>query len=63
MGHAFSSLKDHLYNKYSLNELYGRFDLIESLINKYRGDLRPLYQELDFLKERIEELNNADNTI
>ena len=58
MGHAFSSLNDHLYKEYSLNELYERINLINSLLNRYDGDLRPIYQELDYLKEKIDELDN-----
>ena len=60
MGHVFSSVNDHFNNEYSVNELIERFNSIKSLIDKYSGNLRPIYQELDWLTERMVELN-TDN--
>ena len=53
MNHSFSQLKDHFSADYSQDDIIKRFAMIESFMEKYEGDLRPAYQELDFLKDKI----------
>ena len=63
MGHSFSSVKDHFSSEYSVNAIIERFNSIKSLIGEYTCDLRPIYQELDLITDKIVEMNtdNYDN--
>ena len=60
MGHAFSSVKEHFYREYSIDRIIERFNSIKSLIGRYDGGLRPVYQELDLLTDIIVDMT-TDN--
>ena len=53
MGHAFSSVNDHFSTYDSPESIIERCNMIESFIKDYDGDLRPAYQELELLKDKL----------
>lgn len=60
IGHAYSTITDHFCEKYDVESIVKRFNSIYELTKIYKSDLRPLYQELDMLTDRIVNLNTIN---
>lgn len=60
MGRTYSTMKEHFSREYDVESIIKRFNSIKDLTKIYENDLRPLYQELDLLTDRIVNLNTSN---